>query len=136
MSDADLIKELQKTIANLEGQLREKHARIETLLSDADPTPLTLPWKLTATERRLLLALAKAGPAGVPRAKAEALCSPWGYVGSNVLASRMSTIRKALRPDGIEIETVYTLGYVITEGLDVVRKALNLTEGGGHAQAD
>lgn len=132
MSDADLIKELQKTIAHLEAQVAEKDMRIKALLDAADPTPLNLPWKLMPAERRLLLALAKAGPSGVSRAKAEALCSPWGYVSSNVLASRMSTLRKALRPDGIEIETVYTLGFTITKGLDVVRKALNLTEGSDH----
>lgn len=126
MSDANVMRELRARIDDLEEQVAERDRRIDALIGAADCGPVALPWKLMPAERRLLFALAKAGPAGIEQSRAQVIVSPYGHAGSNVLAARLSTLRKTLRPDGIEIETRYTIGYAIAEGLDKVRAAFGL----------
>ncbi len=126
MSDASIMRGLRARIDDLEAQVAERDRRIEALIGDADCGPVALPWRMSPAERRLLFALAKAGAAGVEQSRAQVIVSPYGHAGSNVLAARLSTLRKTLRPDGIEIETRYTIGYAIAEGLDKVRAAFGM----------
>lgn len=127
-TEPQYVRSLRTQINALQQRVNVQEQRIRDLLTERFDTPVKLPWALRPAERRLLVAIAKAGTQGLPKAQAVAVVNSHGTFNGNVVAVTLSRLRAALAPSGVVIETFPTIGYAITEGLSTVRQALKLED--------
>lgn len=127
-TEPQYVRSLRTQIDALRQRVDVQEQRIRNLLTERFDTPVKLPWALRPAERRLLVALAKAGPQGVSMERAAAVVNSHGVFAGNVVAVNVSRVRAAVAPSGVVIETSRKIGYVIIEGLSTVRQALKIKE--------
>ena len=107
-------------VDNLEGWLRELIATPDVALR------LQRAFGLAPAEARVLAALADGREKSRTFLRAARYARPNQYdVDPKVLDVCVCTLRAKVKPFGIKIETIHSVGYVLTEGGDVVAKAIS-----------
>lgn len=106
-------------VDDLEGWLRNLMAPPEVT------SRLQRAFKLQPGEARLLAALADGKEKQKEYLRSRCYAGPpRDEIDPKIIDVRICTLRAKVKPFGIKIETIHSVGYVLTEGGDVVAKAI------------
>lgn len=112
--------ELLRYVDDLEGWLRNFLAPPEVA------SRLQRAFKLQPGEARLLAALADGREKPKEFLRSSLYASPpRDEMDPKIIDVRICTLRAKVKPFGIKIETIHSVGYVLTEGKDVIAKAIS-----------
>jgi len=108
--------------------LEEENRQLKELLQGSPDVVFPREWNLKVAETRLLRSLCAAKGIRSHEALLRA-CAMSDFVEENLLKVQISRIRKKLKPFGIEIKTIYGVGYELPEAAhNQVKKYLTKTK--------
>jgi len=108
--------------------LEEENRQLKELLQGSPDVVFPREWNLKVAETRLLRGLCAAKGIRTHEALLRA-CAMSDFVEDNLLKVQISRIRKKLKPFGIEIKTIYGVGYELPEAAhNQVKKYLTKTK--------
>lgn len=108
--------------------LKEENRQLKEMLHGSPDVIFPREWDLRVAETRLLRSLCAVK--GIrPHEVLLRACAMSDFVDENLLKVQISRIRKKLKPHGIEIKTVYGVGYELSEAAhNLVNKYLAKTK--------
>ena len=108
--------------------LEEENRQLKELLQGSPDVVFPREWNLKVAETRLLRSLCAAKGIRTNEALLRA-CAMSDFVGENLLKVQISRTRKKLKPFGIEIKTIYGVGYELSEAAhNEIKKHLTKTK--------